>query len=248
MASSLISCIVPVFNGERYLGEALESIFAQTYRPLEVVVVDDGSTDGTAAVVAAHGDKVGYLFQPNAGVAAACNLGVQASRGEFIAFLAADDLWHPQKLVLQMSQFQNRPKLDLCLTHMQNFWIPELRAEEERFRNQPLAQPWPGYLPQALLARRAVFETVGLFDTTLRYEDAKDWFLRAAERGTVMELLPDVLVYRRLHRANISREKAIDSPVELLRIVKASLNRRRRPGVTSPQSLKLPGSGRGEKT
>jgi len=89
---------------------------------------------------------------------------------------------------------------------------------------------------------------VGLFDIALQYGDATDWFLRAAEHGTVMELLPDVLVYRRLHRANISREKAIASPVELLQIVKASLNRRRRPGVASPQFLKLPGSGRGEKT
>lgn len=246
--SPLISCIVPVFNAEHYLGEALESILNQTYRPLEIIVVDDGSTDGTAAIVASYPDQVRYLFQPNAGVAAACNLGVRASRGEFVAFLAADDLWHPEKLALQMFQFQDRPELDLCVTHMQNFWIPELRAEEEQFRNHRLAQPWPGYLPQALLARRAVFETVGLFDTALRYEDAKDWFLRAAERGTVMELLPDVLVYRRLHRANISREKAIAGPVELLQIVKASLNRRRRPGVASPQFLKLPRSGRGEKT
>jgi hypothetical protein len=122
-----------------------------------------------------------------------------------------------------MSQFQ-MPGFD-CPPYAK-LWISELRAEEERFRNQPLAQPWPGYLPQALLARRAVFDAVGLFDTALRYEDAKDWFLRAAERETVMELLPDVLVYRRLHRANISREKAIASPVELLQIVKASLNRR----------------------
>jgi glycosyltransferase involved in cell wall biosynthesis len=247
MSEPLISCIVPVFNGERYLAEALESILKQTYRPLEIIVADDGSTDGTATLVASYGDKVEYRFQPNAGVAAACNLGVQVSRGEFIAFLAADDLWHPQKLVLQMSQFQNRPELDLCLTHMQNFWIPELRAEEERFRNQPIAQPWPGYLPQALLARRAVFETVGLFDTTLRYEDAKDWFLRAAERGTVIELLPEVLAYRRLHRTNISREKATASPIELLQIVKASLNRRRLPGCAGAPLPKLPGSGRGEK-
>jgi len=141
MTQPLISCIVPVFNGERYLTEALESILKQTYRPLEIIVADDGSTDGTATLVASYGDQVRYLFQPNAGVAAACNLGVRASRGEFIAFLAADDLWHPQKLVLQMSQFQNRPELDLCLTHMQNFWSPELRTEAERFRDQPLAQP-----------------------------------------------------------------------------------------------------------
>jgi glycosyltransferase involved in cell wall biosynthesis len=247
MNEPLISCIVPVFNGERYLGEALESILKQTYRPLEIIVADDGSTDGTATLVASYGDQVRYVFQPNAGVAAACNLGVRASFGEFVAFLAADDLWHPEKLALQMLQFQDRPELDVCVTHMQNFWIPELRAEEERFRNHRLTRPWPGYLPQALLARRIVFDAVGLFDTTLRYEDAKDWFLRAAEHGTVMELLSDVLVYRRLHRANISRHKAFASSGELLQIVKASLNRRHRQGEASPPFRKLPVSGRGEK-
>jgi glycosyltransferase involved in cell wall biosynthesis len=99
----LISCIVPVFNGERYLGEALDSILAQTYRPLEVVVVDDGSAEGAAAVVARYRDQIRPLFQPNAGQAAARNLGLSVARGEFVAFLDADDLWHPEKLARQMA-------------------------------------------------------------------------------------------------------------------------------------------------
>ena len=80
MTQPLISCIVPVFNGERYLTEALESILKQTYRPLEIIVAYDGSTDGTATLVASYGDQVRYLFQPNAGVAARCNMrrGVRA--------------------------------------------------------------------------------------------------------------------------------------------------------------------------
>src|SRR2546426_10667200 len=98
MKESLISCIVPVFNGERYLHETLNSILAQTYRPLEIIVADDGSTDGTRTIVASYGQQVRYLWQLNAGPAAARNLGLTAAKGEFIAFLDADDLWHPEKL------------------------------------------------------------------------------------------------------------------------------------------------------
>jgi glycosyltransferase involved in cell wall biosynthesis len=227
MKSPLVSCIVPVFNGEGYLREALDSILAQTYRPMEIIVADDGSTDGTAALVADYGGQVRYLFQPNAGTAAACNLGLTAAQGDFVAFLAADDLWHPEKLSRQISRFQARPDLDLCVTHVQNFWIPELQEEAERFRHHRIAQPLPGYVPQTLLARRALFERVGNFNAALRHADATDWFLRAAERGAVMELLRDVLVYRRLHQRNLSRQMASTSRGEYLNLVKAALDRRR---------------------
>src|SRR5215510_7858922 len=121
MKKPLISCIVPVFNGERYLREALDSILVQTYQPLEIIVADDGSTDETAAIVSSYGEQVRHLFQPNAGVAAACNLGLGAAHGEFIAFLAADDLWQPEKLARQMARFRARPELNLCVSYIQNF-------------------------------------------------------------------------------------------------------------------------------
>ena len=110
MKNSLISCIVPVYNGERYLGEALDSILAQTYRPLEIIVVDDGSTDGTAEVVAIYGDQVRYLKQVNGGPAATRNLGLSSSNGEFVAFLDQDDLCHPEKLERLMERFKTRPE------------------------------------------------------------------------------------------------------------------------------------------
>jgi glycosyltransferase involved in cell wall biosynthesis len=233
MKPPLISGIVPVFNGEQYLAEALDSILTQTYRPLEIIVADDGSTDGTAAVVARYGNRVRYLFQPNAGTAAACNLGIKAAQGDFIGFLAADDLWHPEKLARQLARFQVRSDLDLCVTHVQNFWIPELRKEAELFRNHRISQPLPGYVPQTLLARRAVFETVGYFNVRLRHADSTDWFLRAAEYGAVTELLPDVLVYRRIHQSNLSRRLAPSSRSEYLQLLKQTLDRRRRQNVTS---------------
>ena len=248
MTSALISCIVPVFNGERYLREALESIFKQTYRPLEVIIADDGSTDGTAAVVARYGAQIRYLWQPNAGAPAARNLGLTAARGEFIAFLDADDLWHLEKLARQMARFQARPELDLCVTHLQNFWVPELHEEAARFRNHRFTQALPGYVTQTLLARRRLFERVGQFNDTLRVGDIKDWFFRVAEQKAVLELLADVLVYRRFHETNLSVEAGTRRmrPLmrdSLLQVVKASLDRRRGQDKAVSNSLQILTSG-----
>ena len=228
MKSSLISCIVPVFNGAKYLRETLDSMLAQTYRPLEILVADDGSTDGTVSIVASYGDQVRYLFQPNAGTAAACNLGLRNAQGIFMAFLGADDLWHPDKLARQMTRFQACPQLDVSITYVQNFWIPELKDEAERFRNHRISQPLPGYVPQTLLARRALFETVGHFNSGLRHADSTDWFLRAIDAGAVIDILPDALVYRRIHESNLSRRMASASRQEYVSLVKATLDRRRR--------------------
>jgi len=228
MEKPLISCIMPVFNGERYLAEALDSVVAQTYRPLEIIVVDDGSTDNTAGVVRSYGDKVRYLWQDNAGPAAARNRGIDAAKGEFISFLDQDDLWHPIKLMQQMDRFRVHPELEACVTLIQAFWAPELHEEETRFKDHHLTRPVPGYLTGTLLTRHSVFDKVGQFDTSLRFGDAMDWFLRAADQRTVIELLLDVLMYHRMHKTNFSRSQASASRDEFVRILKSSLDRRRR--------------------
>ena len=102
----LISCIIPVYNGQRFLAESLDSIFAQTYRPLEVIVCDDGSTDGTAHVAAEYPQPLVYIHQPNQGSPRARNCGIRAAKGDFLAFLDADDLWRSEKLTRQMARFQ----------------------------------------------------------------------------------------------------------------------------------------------
>ncbi len=247
MTLPLISCIVPVFNGERYLSEALESILQQTYRPLEIIVADDGSTDGTAAVAASYREQVTYLRQANAGPGAARNLGLSATRGEFVAFLDADDLWHPEKLARQIARFQARPELDLSVTHVQNFWIPELQAEAARLRDHRFMQPLPGYTTQTLLSRRSLFERIGQFNPVLSPGDDTEWFLRAAEHRAVMELLPNVLMYRRLHQTNLSIEPntwstTSSSREALLQVVKTSLDRRRRQNEAAPACLQFPTS------
>jgi glycosyltransferase involved in cell wall biosynthesis len=224
----LISCIVPVFNGEKYFAEAIESILKQSYRPIEIIIADDGSTDRTATVAGRYGKQIRYLRQANAGTAAARNLGLSAAAGDFVAFLDADDLWHPEKLSRQMARFRARPELGYCVTHVQNFWIPELSEEEEQFREHRISKPLPGYVTGTLLARRDCFNAVGHFNNAIEHADDTEWFLRANERGAAMELLPDVLLYRRLHYTNLSRVKASNSRDQYLRVLKTALDRRRR--------------------
>ncbi len=224
----LVSCIVPVYNGERYLGETLDSIFGQTYRPLEVIVADDGSTDGSTAAAASYGPRVRFASHAHAGLPATRNLGLSIAQGELIAFLDADDLWHPEKLERQAARFRARPELDLCVTHVRNFWVPELAAEREQYRDRRYAQPLPGYTCVTLLAKRTLFDAVGSFNTELVLGDDNEWFLRAFDFGAVRELLPDVLVYRRLHPSNMSRQLLSDIPDALVQIVKMTLDRRRR--------------------
>jgi glycosyltransferase involved in cell wall biosynthesis len=224
---SRVSCVVPVFNGEKYLAEAIESILKQTYRPIEIIVADDGSTDGTAKVAGRYGKQVRYLKQSNTGPAAARNLGIDAAAGEFLAFLDADDLWHPEKLLRQIARFHVRPELDYCVGYVQNFWISELAEEEAKFRGHRISKPLPGYVTGTLLARRNFFDAVGPFNAAIKHADDTDWFLRAGERGGVMELLPDVLLYRRLHFTNLSRVNTSNSRDQYLQVLKTALDRRR---------------------
>lgn len=227
MTLPLISCIVPVFNSERYLREALDSIFAQTHPRFEVIVVDDGSTDGTATVVSSYGSEIRYVRQGNAGPAAARNLGLNIGRGDYVAFLDADDLWHSEKLERQLTRFLARAELDYCVAHAQNFWIPELSEEHDKFRDHRIAKELPAYVTGSLLVRRELLIRIGFFDPSLGHGDSMDWFLRAAEHGAVGELMSDVLLYRRLHHTNRVRQLAAASRNEFLQIIKGSIHRRR---------------------
>ena len=235
MTDPLVSCVVPVHNGERYLGEALDSIAAQTHRPIEIIVVDDGSTDGSAAVAGRHPAAVRLHAQPNAGPAAARNRGLRDARGEYLAFLDADDLWHPEKLARQLARFRVRPELGFSVAHVENFWDPAFAPAEGSPEASRLTRPVPGYVAPTLLARASVFAAVGDFSESRPHTSEPDWFLRAAERGVVGELIPDVLLRRRLHGANRSRVRSVHSTEEYLRLIKATLDRRRRERPESPR-------------
>ncbi len=217
---ALITCVVPVFNGERYLAETIDSILAQTHQPLEILVIDDGSTDATPTVVAGFGSRVQYVRQENVGEAAARTRGLSMAQTEFVAFIDADDLWHPEKLARQMQRLQERAKIDLCFTRFRNFWIPELRVEEQRYRGQPLSQAQSGWSTSTLLARRSVFTRFGNFTDDRAYTPGSEsmiWFLRAVKAGAAVEVLPDILMYRRLHSTNASRQNPVETFLPILK-------------------------------
>ncbi len=225
-----ITCVIPCYNAERFLRQALESVLAQSLPPTEVIVIDDGSTDGSAEVAASFEGRISYVRQANAGPAAARNRGIELAREEFIAFLDADDVWHCEKLALQAARFTARPELEASITHLRLFWEAEVLHEQEawgeRFRNDRVA---PGYVLQTMLARRSVFEKYGMLDPALRFGEDTEWFMRARDAGIALELISDVLLTRRFHANNLIRSRA-NSVLKsgILDMVQSSLNRRRR--------------------
>ena len=111
MRAPRVSVVIPMYNASRFIGEAIESVFGQSMADLELIVIDDGSTDRGAAVVLAYGRHVQYMRQPNAGVAAARNAGLELARGEAVAFLDADDAWLPEKLERQLERVDSDPSV-----------------------------------------------------------------------------------------------------------------------------------------
>ena len=219
----LVSVIIPVHNGAAYLGEALASVQAQNYRPLEIIVVDDGSTDGSAAVAKAVGVK--YFYQEKSGAAAARNRGVGAARGNYLAFLDGDDLWSADKLACQVAELEQRPELDLVFGEVEEFVCPQAPAELTKDL-RPLSGPIAGYHAGAMLIRRDSFHQAGLFPTDLKLGEFIDWFVKGREQGLTSAVIPGVVMRRRLHGANtVLKERAATG--DYLKIVKATLDRRR---------------------
>lgn len=223
-----VSVIIPVYNGERYLAEAIESVLAQTYRPIEIIVVDDGSTDGSAHIAKGYGSPVRYFFQSNRGTGAARNRGVGLAVGNFLAFLDQDDLWVADKLTVQMEAFSTVSELDLVFGHIKQFHSPEL-DERVKQRIYCPTELMPGYSPSAMLIKRDAFLRVGLFDTKWQVGEWVDWCVRAAELELKAMILPDLVTWRRLHKGNkgVLQRTAI---TEYVWILKASLDRRHTKG------------------
>lgn len=220
--TGLVTCVLPVFNGERYLADALDSVLGQTYSPIEIIVVDDGSTDGTPRILSGFGDGIKSLRQVNAGPAAARNRGIELASGEYLAFLDADDLWVAAKTETQLRRFERNPSLSVCTSLMQNFWTEDLADEEARLKDTDTARPQPGP-SQTLLARREAFDRVGLFDPALHHRDTHDWIVRARAAGVQFEQVDEVLVHRRLHANNLSRSRGAMDAEDLFAILQKKL-------------------------
>jgi glycosyltransferase involved in cell wall biosynthesis len=225
----LVSVIIPVYNGERYLAEAVESVLDQTYPRVEIIVVDDGSTDGTADIVRAFGDAVRYLAQPNAGQGSAMNLGITHAHGEHYAFLDADDMWEDDKLAAQVAAMRVDDPPDMVTGLVQQFFSPDIDPALRETLHCP-DDAMPGYCTAAIMVRRDAFDRVGPFETHLRLGEFMSWYMRAQEQQLSLSVIPQVVLRRRIHDANkgITRRDAI---VDRVRIVKAALDRRRASGM-----------------
>jgi glycosyltransferase involved in cell wall biosynthesis len=223
-SESLISVLVPAYNAEAYLGEAIDSAFAQSHRPLEVIVVDDGSEDGTAAVARGYGDHIRFESQPRAGAGAARNRAVELARGPYFGFLDADDRFRPRKLERQLAALQDDPELDMVFGHVEEFVSPELPAEALVGRRSP-ALPSPWLSPTLMLIRRESFGRVGPFRTDLRLGETVDWYARATDAGLKGLTLPEIVLERRLHARNSSIREG-DAQSNYFEVVRAALARR----------------------
>ena len=199
----LVSVIMPAYNAEQYVDEAIESALAQTYRPIEVLVADDGSTDGTAEVVRGYGKPVVYLHRENAGPAAARNLALEHAKGKYVAFLDADDLWHPRKLEAQVPLLEADPALGLCGAELRSFcngepveWSPgppagevyEIPGRTVIMRNR--------FSTSALLARAEAVKRAGGFDEDIFGPEDWDLWRRVTAHWRAVHLRAVVAAYR----------------------------------------------------
>jgi glycosyltransferase involved in cell wall biosynthesis len=221
----LVSVVINVYNGVPYLTEAIDSVLAQTYGHLELIVVDDGSDDGTGDLAKGYGDDVQYMHQDRGGIGSARNRGVEAARGEFLAFLDADDRFVPDKLERQLAAFDEDPDLDMAFGHMTEFLSPDLAAEIAA-RIRPPVQDAPWRMTNLMLVKRDSFHRAGPFSTELKVGVGVDWYARAMEADLKEFVVPAVVLERRLHAANNGILQQASRP-QYLRVLKSHIDRQR---------------------
>ncbi len=225
MSRPLISVIMAVYNGERYLEEAIESVLNQTYSSIEFIVVDDGSTDSTPQIVQSYGTRLTYASQPHREMASARNRGIGLAQGDYFAFLDADDFWPLDKLEKQMIYFEQNPGTDLVSGLVRPFHSPET-DEDFRVKVRCSEELLPAHVAGAMLVRREAFFKVGFFETEYKMGTDISWHLRAQEKKLRMAMLSHRVLNRRLHPKNHGIQNR-HLAHQRLQALKASLDRRR---------------------
>lgn len=224
----LVSVILPVYNGARFVREAVESIERQQYRPLEIIIVDDGSTDATPQILQnLDSDHIRFIWQANAGPAAARNAGLALASGELIGFLDADDLWPVDKLETQVARLTQDPALDVVMGRIQYISLPDAPERDLKFDSddQTIVHVHLG----GALFRHSVFKRIGVFDESLNFSEDVDLFMRIREQGLNIVILATITLYYRLHEHNMTHDQTINNQY-LVKALKKSLDRRRRQG------------------
>jgi glycosyltransferase involved in cell wall biosynthesis len=223
-----VSVIIAVRDGARYLPEALASVAGQSTPAREVIVVDDGSTDGSGRVAARSEPAVRVVTRPPTGYAAAVNHGVSVATSPLLAFLDADDRWDVDALACRLDRLGGDDAPDVVVGSTRNFLSPDLtdaeaagiRFHERTFHAEVLT---------AALVRAEVVRRVGMLDETLRTGAAIDWVSRARLAGVTFAHVDHVVLHRRVHAANLGRSQQAARNADLLQIVRAH-HARHRPG------------------
>ena len=205
----LVSIVIPSYNTEKYIKEAVDSALAQTYTPIEIIVVDDGSTDNTKNVLGPYLERnaITYIYQANRGLAGARNTGIKASRGEYIAFLDADDIFLPEKVARQAAHLDANPKCDISYCDLYHFWDEEAdKLFKLQYQYYSGADVLPHLLEKSFIAplstvfRRSTFETYGMFDENFRRSEDLEFWLRLSYSGANFCFLPEILGKLRMRR------------------------------------------------
>ena len=215
--SPLVSIVIPTYNRRQYVADAIESCLAQTYRNCEIIVVDDGSSDGTEAFLQErYGAGIRYIFQENQGPGIARNRGIKAAGGDFIHFLDADDQLHERKIEIGLQAFRNQPDVSVIYTHYQQVASDGVTAVStgpfEDYSDdvycELLRQTGCRILTSSSMFRSAALRAIGGFADDVRFRSAEDWdlFLRLAQRFR-FHGINEPLVYRRVHGGMISDDK-----------------------------------------
>ena len=222
MSRPLVSVIIPFCNHERYLEQSIQGVLGQGYPAVELLLIDDGSTDKSSAISQSHSPPARYLRRPNGGAGAARNTGIEHASGDLLAFCDADDVWSPNKLDLQMEVMAADAGVDVVFAG-----VSEFQAGDAREAVRPGRTRVPGALPSAALIRRAAFEQVGPFEEHLRVGEWFDWYARMRTAGLREVWLDEVLVHRRLHDRNTGRLRP-EARVEYAQILRSHIHQIRR--------------------
>jgi glycosyltransferase involved in cell wall biosynthesis len=210
--NALVSAVIPTYNYGRFVCAAVDSALAQTYQPLEIIVVDDGSTDDTRERLSRYGDRIRYIYQQNKHLSAARNTGIAAARGQYIALLDSDDVWAPQKIAAQMELFTRFPEAGLVATARFNIDPDNRRLGESGIESSPTGYveltvrdllEYSAFAPSAALIRKVCLDAVGPFDETLRSVEDLDMWLRLAQRYRVLKLTAPLTGFR-VHPGSMS--------------------------------------------
>lgn len=196
-----VSVIIPLYNNEKYIGEAIESVLTQVKKHMEIIVVNDGSTDKSSEVAEKFIPHIKLMHQENKGAAAARNLGIRQSHGYFLAFSDADDIWMPDHQKLLLAAFEKKPDLDMALGGVKQFISPELPIEKGNILMEEL-KIMPGYHPGAMLVKKLSFMKVGLLNENLHLAEFVDWFSKARDMELQSIMLDDIVYKRRIHTSN----------------------------------------------